>query len=655
MKRTIIRLSLAVAVFAAFSLVFLAELLSRAAERALAGAGAREVDFAAAAFGPGALHVRGASLRWQAGAHELDGSISAVLLPYRAFGLRISPADQIEVRGGSFSLRGAEAVTPVEAIGVSVEKLLSIVNALPAVTLRVTDCSVTLPDGKKVTFSFRGDARNGLTADVAASSEGTSLTASAQFDPQSGAFTSVADLGHLGKRAVHAALSGTFDKRSLVVKSGSSVQIADSTLTPLPEMRASVSSDLVIRFGETGGATIDGGVLSLESSDIRAGPAVLSGRAGTVTLRPGPLTPATGVKLDLTVDSFQVTMPSYRSPELTLKGAADVTASSLQASLSASLGKVNGVLLGTLNHEVDEGRGSLQVRTSSKALASAGPWFGPLHRSWTFPFDATTAGSNLELGFTWGGRPGVTAKAAFQNAEARFGQITLSGVTGVIGLSFVPVLSLLGPAELRIGSVSGPFPVEAVRIRARPAGKGTVQLESGKLELLGGEMHVGSATFSRDPLWSLPIELRNVQLDRLLALYPQQHVTATGAFDATFALEHSSLGLQSNDGKLEGRPPGGTIRLAAAAPGSDGDSGGGAAFALAALSDFRYDTLRATFSLDPQGKLLMKVFIGGRNPQWQGGRRVELNVNLEENVLQLLRTFRLLSEIENEVSHLWGG
>lgn len=71
--------------------------------------------------------------------------------------------------------------------------------------------------------------------------------------------------------------------------------------------------------------------------------------------------------------------------------------------------------------------------------------------------------------------------------------------------------------------------------------------------------------------------------------------------------------------------------------------------AARALSDYRYDDLVADLSYDPGGRMEIGLSMRGYSPALNTRRPVNVNLRVEENLLSLLRSLRIISEIEREV------
>lgn len=69
-----------------------------------------------------------------------------------------------------------------------------------------------------------------------------------------------------------------------------------------------------------------------------------------------------------------------------------------------------------------------------------------------------------------------------------------------------------------------------------------------------------------------------------------------------------------------------------------------------ALSDFHYNELQASMDIEPDGESIIQLRLKGFNPSFQEGRPVHLNLNVEQNLLDLLRSFTISTNIEEAIS-----
>ena len=69
-----------------------------------------------------------------------------------------------------------------------------------------------------------------------------------------------------------------------------------------------------------------------------------------------------------------------------------------------------------------------------------------------------------------------------------------------------------------------------------------------------------------------------------------------------------------------------------------------------ALSNFLYVELLSSMNMSPDGNSTMTIKIKGNNPDFQGGRAIELNLNVEQNLLDLMRSISISSNIEQIIT-----
>lgn len=69
-----------------------------------------------------------------------------------------------------------------------------------------------------------------------------------------------------------------------------------------------------------------------------------------------------------------------------------------------------------------------------------------------------------------------------------------------------------------------------------------------------------------------------------------------------------------------------------------------------ALSDFSYSELHSSIAMKPDGESVISLQLKGVNPSFQDGRPVHLNLKVEQNLLDLLRSLTISTSIEQAIS-----
>ncbi|MCB0354940.1 MAG: YdbH domain-containing protein [Bdellovibrionales bacterium] len=169
-----------------------------------------------------------------------------------------------------------------------------------------------------------------------------------------------------------------------------------------------------------------------------------------------------------------------------------------------------------------------------------------------------------------------------------------------------------------------------------------VELTSASGKILGGTTTLGRYIFGESTV--LPLALSEISLEEILKLYPSAQIRGSGKLNASIPLTLTSQGASIEDGKIRSIPPGGTLAykpedLAAARQ----QFGPQFSFVLDALQDYRYSTLRSDVDLAADGTLELGVALEGRSLSLNKGSPVNVNMNVEENLIQLLKSIKTVS------------
>ena len=86
---------------------------------------------------------------------------------------------------------------------------------------------------------------------------------------------------------------------------------------------------------------------------------------------------------------------------------------------------------------------------------------------------------------------------------------------------------------------------------------------------------------------------------------------------------------------------------------------GGTVFVLSAFEDLRWESLELAMNGDTHGIVEIKLHVRGRNPDYQSGRPIEFNLNVESRLADLLRqeaaSYRIPAEIERRMAEIAAG
>ncbi|MET4000720.1 YdbH domain-containing protein [Marinobacterium sp. MBR-109] len=178
-----------------------------------------------------------------------------------------------------------------------------------------------------------------------------------------------------------------------------------------------------------------------------------------------------------------------------------------------------------------------------------------------------------------------------------------------------------------------------------------LQLTAFSLSALDGIIAVPAVGF--DPLkpdLETRLAVSAFDLSRILELYPQEGLYGSGVLGGELPIRINGNEISIHNGHLRSGAEGGVIRYQ---PTPEvalmGQQNPGVQLALRALTDLRFELLDLKLDYQPNGDADMRARLKGYNPGWQQGRPVDLNLNIEENLLALLRTLQLTGRVTDSI------
>jgi len=144
------------------------------------------------------------------------------------------------------------------------------------------------------------------------------------------------------------------------------------------------------------------------------------------------------------------------------------------------------------------------------------------------------------------------------------------------------------------------------------------------------------------------LKLNNIPLQKLLDLQGTKKIYATGTIQGSIPVTMTDQYIEINDGAMNAESNGQIIY--ATSPEERAAANQGLRTTYEALSNFLYVELLSSISMAPDGKSLITIRLKGNNPDFQAGRPVELNLNVEQNLLDLMRSLTIPTNVEQIIS-----
>jgi hypothetical protein len=189
--------------------------------------------------------------------------------------------------------------------------------------------------------------------------------------------------------------------------------------------------------------------------------------------------------------------------------------------------------------------------------------------------------------------------------------------------------------------------------RLRP--DGVIVIDKAEWHTLGGVVRTAGSVDPGASQQQIVLEAADLELAQLLALVNLEGLSGEGKLDGKLPVTRRSDAIEIRGGILKARP-GGMLRYhpAAGVAGLAG-SGQGMALLLGAFENMTYDVLELTLDGDANGLMQLGLRVHGSNPEFQDGRPVHYNLNVEARLADILRqsvaAYRIPQVIEERLQH----
>jgi hypothetical protein len=144
---------------------------------------------------------------------------------------------------------------------------------------------------------------------------------------------------------------------------------------------------------------------------------------------------------------------------------------------------------------------------------------------------------------------------------------------------------------------------------------------------------------------TLLIRAETIDLAAVLSNEEFVAIEISGSIGAELPVTIEGNTLTITGGKMTGDAPGGVIRYLPGI-GTDDTDLSRLGFARRALSNFEYESLTSDVNYGTEGDLVLQMRLSGRNPDFEEGRPIILNLGVENNVPQMLRSLRAARAVE---------
>lgn len=304
-------------------------------------------------------------------------------------------------------------------------------------------------------------------------------------------------------------------------------------------------------------------------------------------------------------------------------------------------------------------RHSLASGAGNASVGEAAISFGKQHLSrWVSPWprnlDIVAGTLSFDLSADWvqtGAGFAFTAEAdvSADNLAGYSGEYAFTGLSTDIRARHQQGVGVTAePSRITVGLIDVGVPLEKI------SADYSVDMNTLVADVTNLSMSVFGGTITADPFSfrtggdanTVVLNTETLDLAELLSLKGFEALQVTGSVNARLPVTIEDETVTIANGHLSGNAPGGVIRYRQDKPPGKADTSG-LGFAKRVLSNFEYTTLASDVNLGKEGDLTLKLKLTGRNPDMEEKRPVVLNVDVENNIPQMLRSLRAARAVED--------
>ena len=168
------------------------------------------------------------------------------------------------------------------------------------------------------------------------------------------------------------------------------------------------------------------------------------------------------------------------------------------------------------------------------------------------------------------------------------------------------------------------------------------------MRLLGGTVTAEPFRYELDADSNqLTLRASGIQLPLMAGLADLEAVTISGSVSGAIPVTLRGNKVIIEGGHLENDPPGGVIRYRGAAAAGVVDDASQLGVVSRTLRNFEFDSLTSAVQYSEDGDLVLRMRLKGTNPDVDPMQPVILNLSVENNVPQMLRSLQATRSIED--------
>jgi hypothetical protein len=395
--------------------------------------------------------------------------------------------------------------------------------------------------------------------------------------------------------------------------------------------------------------------MTVSSTPIKSGDIELKTRPIAIKLETLDMTKQ---RLTASFDSEQINIkyPSQRIPELSLKGLITLEENTFKSSFFAANPPLNLDISGDIEVQSDKDQVKLNWLLKELSLEDA-PIRYRNYLPFRWPLDWKLTGgryANNGMFTIWGGKIDGKINHSARNVKLHNDTLSFDKVK-FKSTTYFRDQRIDDEGSLSVGQFDTGYVLDNINAEYRidQIGSDTSILNVSALgfDFLGGKVEATPfMTTLSDLNLRTDVHLNELSLHDVLQLENQPGLKGDGKLSGTLPIQVTQGKISVNNGEIAAIGSGKIQYIADDNVQTMAASNQGLSIALKALSNFNYDTLSAKASYQPNGRLVLNTKLAGQNPDWNNGQAVNFSVNIEENLLQLMKSLRFSDQLEEQLN-----
>lgn len=307
-----------------------------------------------------------------------------------------------------------------------------------------------------------------------------------------------------------------------------------------------------------------------------------------------------------------------------------------------------------LNRDLATGEGTLVVDDASLQFAQSR--LSSLFADWEYPFDVVGGQWRGNLSLEWvsdGDEASYTGvlKNSFSEIAGAYNDIAFTGASSSLNVLLDSAAGIsAAPATLSVALVDIGLPIEAISAGyAVDLEHEIVEVANLSGSVLGGKAVADPFLYSvEDGFSDIHLRLQSIQLQSIVDLADFEDVEVSGAVSGGLPISATSDAMIISNGHLVSDGMGGVIRYGTEDDRlKDAAANSNFAIVTQSLNNFEFDSLASVVNYDESGDLLLEMRLSGINPEVDATQPIILNLSVENNVPQLLKSLQAVRSIED--------